>query len=98
MNTDEWMILAMGIVLALAPMLLATMEKKIRDKGETPVPTILTVKGYSLSPFTLFSGFIAAVLLWISGMMNPSLGFVFIVFGVVAAIVTIQQVRATKKG
>ena len=97
MNTDEWMILVMGIVLALAPMLLATMERKIREKGETPVPTIFTIKGYVLTPFTLFSGFIALVLLWLSGMMNPSLGFVFIVFGVVAAAVTIQHVRATKK-
>lgn len=97
MNTDQWMILVMGIVLALAPMILATMERKIRDKGETTVPTIITVKGYSLSPFSLFSAFIALVLLWLSGLMNPSLGFVFIVFGVVAAMVTIQQIRATKK-
>ena len=96
MNTDEWMILLMGIVLALAPMILATMERKIREKGTPPVPTLITVKGYSLSPFTLFSGFIALVLLWLSRMMNPSLGFVFIVFGIVAAMVTIQQVRATK--
>lgn len=97
MNTDQWMILVMGIVLALAPMILATMERKIRDKGEATVPNVITVKGYSLSPFSLFSAFIALVLLWLSGLMNPSLGFVFIVFGVVAAMVTIQQVRATKK-
>ena len=95
MTTDGWLILAMGIILALAPMILATMEQKIRARGTT-VPNIITIKGYSLTPFTLFSGFIAVVLLYLSRLMNPSLGFVFIVFGIVAAAVVIQQVRNTK--
>ena len=95
MTTDGWLILVMGIVLALAPMILASMEQKIRERGAT-VPNVITIKGYSLTPFTLFSGFIALVLLYLSRLMNPSLGFVFIVFGIVACIVVIQQVRKTK--
>lgn len=95
MTMDGWLILVMGIVLALAPMMLATMEQKIRARGTT-VPTIITIKGYSLSPFTLFSTFIALVLLYLSRLMNPSLGFVFIVFGIVACAVVIQQVRNTR--
>ncbi len=95
MTTDGWLILVMGIVLALAPMILATMEQKIRERGTT-IPNVITIKGYSLTPFTLFSGFIALVLLYLSRLMNPSLGFVFIVFGIVACIVVIQQVRKTK--
>lgn len=76
-------------------MILATMEQKIRARGTT-VPTIITINGYSLSPFTLFSAFIALVLLYLSHLMNPSLGFVFIVFGIVACAVVIQQVRNTR--
>ena len=92
---DGWLILVMGVILALAPMVLSMMEQKIRERG-TSVPSIITIKGYSLTPFTLFSGFIAVVLLYLSRLMGPSLGFVFIVFGVVACAVVVQQVRNTK--
>ncbi|MAB15310.1 hypothetical protein [Parvibaculum sp.] len=95
MTTDGWLILVMGIVLALAPMILSTMEQKIRERG-TSVPNIITIKGYGLTPFTLFSGFIAVVLLYLSRLMGPSLGFVFVVFGIVACAVVVQQVRNTK--
>ena len=71
------------------------MEQKIRERGTT-VPNILTIRGYSLTPFTLFGGFIAAVLLYLSRLMGPSPGFVFIVFGIVACAVVIQRLRNTK--
>ncbi|MEQ8281666.1 MAG: hypothetical protein RIC04_02750 [Parvibaculum sp.] len=98
MTPDEWMILAMGIALACAPMLLIWTEKRTRARG-LAVPALVTIKGYSLSPHAGFGAAIGVMLLYLSYQARAgSLGFVFMVFGVVALIVVLNHVQKTKAG
>jgi hypothetical protein len=96
MTTDEWMILLMGMALACAPMLLVWTEKKTRARG-IAVPSLVTIKGYSVSPHASFSLAIAVMLLYLSYQMRAmSLGFVFMVFGIVALVVVLNHVQKSK--
>lgn len=96
MTRDEWLILLMGIVLACAPMVLAWTEDRARARG-IAVPALLTVKGYSLSPHSLFSLGISVMLLYLSkAMSGTGLSFVFMVFGAVGVATVISSVRKTK--
>lgn len=96
MTLDEWMILAMGMALACAPMLLIWTEKRTRARG-IAVPSLFTIKGYSLSPHAGFGAVIAVMLLYLSYQSRAgSLGFVFMVFGVVALIVVVNHVQKTR--
>lgn len=96
MTPDEWMILAMGMALAVAPMLLIWTEKKSRARG-LAVPSLFTIKGYSISPHAGFGAVVAVMLLYLSYQMRGiGLGFVFMVFGVVGLIVVLNHVQKSK--
>ena len=96
MNADEWMILAMGMALAVAPMLLIWTEKRSRARG-IAVPSLFTIKGYSVSPHAGFGAVVAVMLLYLSYQMRGiGLGFVFMVFGVVALVVVLNHVQKSK--
>lgn len=96
MTADEWMILAMGMALACAPMLLLWTEKRTRARG-IAVPSLFTIKGYSVSPHASFSAVIGVMLLVLSHQMRGSgISFVFMVFGVVALVVVLSHVQKTK--
>ena len=96
MNADEWMILAMGMALAVAPMLLIWTEKRSRARG-IAVPSLFTLKGYSVSPHAGFGAVVAVMLLYLSYQMRGiGLGFVFMVFGVVALVVVLNHVQKSK--
>lgn len=98
MTPDEWMILAMGIVLACAPMLLIWTEKRTRARG-VAVPSLVTIKGYSISPHAGFSAAIGVMLLYVShAMRGTGISFVFMIFGVVALVVVLNHVQKTKTG
>ena len=93
MNADEWMILAMGMALAVAPMLLIWTEKRSRARG-IAVPSLFTLKGYSVSPHAGFGAVVAVMLLYLSYQMRGiGLGFVFMVFGVVGLVVVLNHVQ-----
>ena len=96
MNADEWMILAMGMALAVAPMLLIWTEKSSRARG-VAVPSLFTLKGYSVSPHAGFGAVVAVMLLYLSYQMRGiGLGFVFMVFGVVGLVVVLNHVQKSK--
>ena len=96
MNADEWMILAMGMALAVAPMLLIWTEKRSRARG-IAVPSLFTIKGYSVSPHAGFGAVVAVMLLYLSYQMRGiGLGFVFMVFGVVGLVVVLNHVQKSK--
>ena len=96
MTADEWMILAMGMALAVAPMLLIWTEKRSRARG-IAVPSLFTLKGYSVSPHAGFGAVVAVMLLYLSYQMRGiGLGFVFMVFGVVALVVVLNHVQKSK--
>ncbi|WP_339832174.1 hypothetical protein [uncultured Parvibaculum sp.] len=96
MNADEWMILAMGMALAVAPMLLIWTEKRSRARG-IAVPSLFTLKGYSVSPHAGFGAVVAVMLLYLSYQMRGiGLGFVFMVFGVVGLVVVLNHVQKSK--
>ena len=96
MNADEWMILAMGMALAVAPILLIWTEKRSRARG-IAVPSLFTLKGYSVSPHAGFGAVVAVMLLYLSYQMRGiGLGFVFMVFGVVGLVVVLNHVQKSK--
>ena len=96
MTADEWMILAMGMALAVAPMLLIWTEKRSRARG-IAVPSLFTLKGYSVSPHAGFGAVVAVMLLYLSYQMRGiGLGFVFMVFGVVGLVVVLNHVQKSK--
>ncbi|MBX3492405.1 MAG: hypothetical protein KF899_05560 [Parvibaculum sp.] len=98
MTPEEWMILAMGIALACAPMLLIWTEKRTRARG-VAVPSLFTIKGYSVSPHAGFGAAIGVMLLYVShAMRGTGISFVFMVFGVVALVVVLNHVQKTKTG
>ncbi|MEP2827833.1 hypothetical protein [Parvibaculum sp.] len=97
MTSDQWMILIMGMALACGPVLLVWLEDRTRARGGT-VPSLVTIKGYSISPHSAFSLMIAIMLIYLSYLMRGiGLGFVFMVFGFVDVIVAVQNIRKSKK-
>lgn len=96
MTSDLWTILLMGIVLALAPFVLIWVEDRTRKRG-TSVPSLVSFKGYSISPHSAFSLVIAVMLLYLSFQMRGSgMDFVFMIFGFVGIVAVIQNVAKTK--
>jgi hypothetical protein len=96
MTTDEWLILLMGMALACGPIALVWMENATRAKGGS-VSSLVTWRGYSLSPHSGFSIVIGVMLIYLSYRLRASgLGFVFMVFGFIGIIVAIQNIRRTK--
>lgn len=97
MTSDHWMILIMGMALACGPVLLVWLEDRTRARGAA-VPSLVTIKGYNISPHSAFSLVIAIMLIYLSYLMRGiGLGFVFMVFGFVDVIVAVQNIRKSKK-
>lgn len=96
MTSDLWMILLMGIVLSLAPFALIWLDDRTRKRGVL-VPSLVSFKGYSISPHSAFSLVIAFMLLYLSFQMRGSgMDFVFMIFGFVGLVAVIQNVAKTK--
>lgn len=97
MTSDHWMILIMGMAIACGPVLLVWLEDRTRARGAA-VPSLVTIKGYNISPHSAFSLVIAIMLIYLSYLMRGiGLGFVFMVFGFVDVIVAVQNIRKSKK-
>lgn len=96
MTSDQWMILIMGMALACGPVLLIWLEDRTRARG-VAVPSLITIKGYSVSPHSAFSLVIAVMLIYLSYLMRGiGLGFVFMIFGFVDLTVSVQNIRKSK--
>lgn len=97
MTSDHWMILIMGMALACGPILLVWLEERTRARG-IAVPSLFSVRGYAISPHSAFSLVIALMLIYLSYQMRGiGLGFVFMIFGFIGAIVAIQNIRRSKR-
>lgn len=96
MTSDQWMILIMGMALACGPILLIWLEDRTRARN-VAVPSLVSFKGYSLSPHSAFGLVIAVMLIYLSYLMRGvGLGFVFMIFGFICVIVVVQNIRKSK--
>lgn len=96
MTNDHWMILFMGMALACGPILLIWFENKTRARNVT-IPVLVSLKGYSVSPHSVFGLMIAIMLIYLSYLMRGiGLGFVFMIFGFIGVIAVVQNIRKSK--
>ncbi len=96
MTSDHWMILLMGMALACGPILLIWIEDRTRARN-VAVPVLVSLKGYGISPHSAFGLVIAVMLIYLSYLMRGvGLGFVFMIFGFIGAIVVVRNIRKSK--